>query len=370
MNSQSAREPPRVEWSRSPGSWLEGWGGCSRSKNNIAPSDQALHETPEWVNPAGYVQYHPYPAFTLQCPSRLANSKPMGRGVRFPPAAPGPGHRVRHVPSLAGAVEAFFANRDLAFATCRTYRQALDPLVEALGGDRPVTDLDTRLVAALFADRCSGCAPATWNTRRVAVQAFASWCGDQWPLTCDLLAGVPPRRRRSDNTRAIPFEDLEELWRRRTVLLREKALWRMLYETVARASEVLALDVEDLDRRRRRARIRSKGGSVDMIVWAAPTARLLGRYLTDRTTGPLFLTRWKSRTAPPRRDLYGPTGQARLSYRTTAAEFRKHSGDWTLHQLRHSSLTHLAEAGASAVMLQAKSRHRDLRTLSVSHGPG
>ena len=143
----------------------------------------------------------------------------------------------------------------------------------------------------------------------------------------------------------------------------------MLYETAARTSEVLALDVGDLDRARRRARIRSKGGSVDMVVWAAPTARLLGRYLADRSGGPLFLTRWRTRTASARRDLYEPTGQARLSYRTAAAEFRKHSG-WTLHQLRHSSLTHLAEAGASAVMLQAKSRHRDLRTLSVYTRPG
>ncbi|MCY4371793.1 MAG: tyrosine-type recombinase/integrase [bacterium] len=103
---------------------------------------------------------------------------------------------------------------------------------------------------------------------------------------------------------------------------------------------------------------------------AAPTARLLGRYLTNRTHGPVFLTRWRTRTAPARRDLYEATGQARLSYRTAATEFRKHSGGWTLHQLRHSSLTHLAEAGASAVMLQAKSRHRDLRTLSVYTRPG
>ena len=275
-----------------------------------------------------------------------------------------------HVPSLAGAVEAFFAGRDLAAATCRTYRQALGPLVETVGGDRPVTDLDADQVEAVFAERWGGCAPATWNTRRVAVQAFASWCGERWPLAGDLLAEVAPRRRSADNTRAIPLGDLEELWRRRDVPLREKTLWRMLYETAARASEVLALDVEDLDRARRRARIRSKGGSVDMVVWAAPTARLLGRYLTDRTHGPLFLTRWRTRTAPPRRDVYAPTGQARLSYRTAAAEFRKHSGGWTLHQLRHSSLTHLAEAGASAVMLQAKSRHRDLRTLSVYTRPG
>ena len=56
--------------------------------------------------------------------------------------------------------------------------------------------------------------------------------------------------------------------------------------------------------------------------------------------------------------------------RTAAALFGRHSGGWTLHQLRHSSLTHLAEGGASAVMLQAKSRHRDLRTLGVYTRPG
>ena len=274
------------------------------------------------------------------------------------------------MPSLSGAVEAFFAGRDLAAETRRTYRKALDPLVEALDGARAVTDLDADHVAAVFTERWDGCAPATWNTRRVAVQSFASWCGERWPLAENLLLGVPARRRAADNTRAIPLEDLEELWRRRTVPLREKTLWRMLYETAARASEVLALDVEDLDRARRRARIRSKGGSTDMVVWAAPTARLLGRYLAGRDVGPLFLTRWRSRTAPASRDVYAPTGQARLSYRTAAAEFRRHSGGWTLHQLRHSSLTHLAEAGASAPMLQAKSRHRDLRTLSVYARPG
>ena len=197
-------------------------------------------------------------------------------------------HPVCHVLSVGWAVEAFFAGRDLASGTCRTYRQALGPLVEAVGAGCPVTSLDADRAAAVFAELWADRAAATWNTRRVAVQAFASWCGDRWPLAENLLAAVEPRRRRTDNTRAVPLGDLEELWRRRDVPLREKLLWRMLYETAARASEVLALDVGDLDRARRRARIRSKGGSVDMVVWAAPTARLLGRYLADRSGGPLF----------------------------------------------------------------------------------
>ena len=251
--------------------------------------------------------------------------EPVGRVVRFPPAppAPGSGHPVRHVPSLSGAVEAFFSGRDLAPATCRTYRQALGPLVEAVGGDRPVTDLDPRLVAAVFAQRWDGCAPATWNTRRVAVQAFASWCDERWPLVVDPLAEVAPHCRRADNTRAIPYQDLEELWRRRTVpLAGEDAVADAVRNRRSHVRESSLLTWKTSIGPAERARIRSKGGSVDLIVWAAPTARLLGRYLAGRRGGPLFLTRWRTRTTPPVRDLYAPTGQARLSYRTAAAELQ------------------------------------------------
>ena len=111
------------------------------------------------------------------------------------------------------------------------------------------------------------------------MRAFVSWCADRWPLGADPLAGVGPRRQHTDHTRAVPYRDLDELWRRRSVPLREKTLWRMLYETAARASEVRALDVEDLDRPQRRARVVSKGGNTDLVYWADTTARLLGRYL-------------------------------------------------------------------------------------------
>jgi integrase/recombinase XerD len=43
---------------------------------------------------------------------------------------------------------------------------------------------------------------------------------------------------------------------------------------------------------------------------------------------------------------------------------KKHSGGVTLHQPRHSSLSHDAEAGTGAPMLMAKSGHRDIRSLA------
>jgi integrase len=59
--------------------------------------------------------------------------------------------------------------------------------------------------------------------------------------------------RYSDTTRALPQASIERLLSRRDIPLRGKTLWRMLYETAARASEILALNVEDLDLERRRA---------------------------------------------------------------------------------------------------------------------
>lgn len=113
-----------------------------------------------------------------------------------------------------------------------------------------------------------------------------------------------------------------------------------------------------------------KGGHREMIFWASGTARLLARYNRGRRRGPVFVTLHQPNVIPAARDRCPDTGRGRLSYERACTAFREASGGWTLHQLRHSSLTHLGEAGASAMLLQAKSRHRDLRTLARYTKPG
>jgi integrase/recombinase XerD len=154
------------------------------------------------------------------------------------------------------------------------------------------------------------------------------------------------------------------------VPLREKTLWRLLYETAARASEILALNVEDLDVANKRARIRSKGGDLELVHFQSGSARLLPRLLAGRRHGPVFLTERAAPPGTPSLDICPVTGHARLSYRRAAALFAERTGGWTLHQLRHSAITHLAEAGESTVLLMAKSRHRSLRTLQRYARPG
>jgi integrase/recombinase XerD len=75
---------------------------------------------------------------------------------------------------------------------------------------------------------------------------------------------------------------------------------------------------------------------------------------------------------PPNRtvDRCPETGRARLSYRRAEALFLKASRGRTLHQLRHSALTHLAEQNTSLPLLMAKSRHASLRSLQRYARPG
>ncbi|MDQ2897762.1 MAG: site-specific integrase [Actinomycetota bacterium] len=154
--------------------------------------------------------------------------------------------------------------------------------------------------------------------------------------------------------------------------MREKALWRLLYETAARAQEVLSLNVEDVDLENKRARVRSKGGDIDWLHLQPGSARLLPRLIAGRAAGPLFLA--ERRPAPARApaavDLCPSTGRVRLSYRRAEELFCAASGGWTLHQLRHSAITHLAEADVGLALLMAKSRHTSLRSLQRYVRPG
>jgi integrase len=140
---------------------------------------------------------------------------------------------------------------------------------------------------------------------------------------------------------------IDRICTRRDIPLRERLLWRMLYETASRATAVLELNVEDCDFDNRRATVTVKGGATVWIVWSRGTALLLPRYLRGRESGPLFCSERRPgparRTATPSRDRCPETGRMRLGY-DRARTLIKHYTGLHLHQLRHSAATHLGEA--------------------------
>jgi integrase len=258
-----------------------------------------------------------------------------------------------YVATLSGAEQA---------STRRTYGRVLCWIVTEFGSEAS-PDIDAERFAGWFGARWGDRAPSTWNVSLDAIRSAAAYWQRQGWIAADPSRMLKRRKPRPDRARALSHAEVEQLLTREDIGIRERVLWRMLYETAARSAELLALNVEDLDLPNRRAKVRRKGGAIDVIVWQTGTARLLPRLLKGRKSGPLFVTERKARVQLPAADL-DEHGHARLSYQQAEALFSGASGGATLHQLRHSALTHDAELGTGTPMLMARSGHTSVRSLA------
>lgn len=141
--------------------------------------------------------------------------------------------------------------------------------------------------------------------------------------------------------------------------LRDRAIFELFYATGIRLSELVGINVEDLDFPRRSLRVIGKGQKERVVFFNQVASLALSEYLqaTERkvTTGPLFLNR------------YG----ARISQRGVEKMFTqvlnlsglaKHASP---HTLRHSFATHLLEGGSDLVTIKELLGHESLQTTQV-----
>lgn len=264
--------------------------------------------------------------------------------------------------------------------TVRNYGIGVGKTAERLGEARPLASVADDEIGEALELLWGTAAVNTWNSRRAGVLSWLGWCrergyeGPMVPAWAKRLA-VPDSKTPARSKMAI-----DRLIARREVHLREKTLWRMLYETAGRADEILGVNIEELDFAGRRCPVKAKGARAkaprrgqaredsvrETVYWGAGTARLLPRLLKGRIRGPVFVTHRRpgpGKVVSPR-DVCPDTGLARLSYGQARALLDEHTAvrgpgtGWDLHEYRHSALTHLGEQGASLLMLMAKSRHK------------
>lgn len=141
---------------------------------------------------------------------------------------------------------------------------------------------------------------------------------------------------------------------------RDRAVLRLLADCALRRSEVVGLDVADIDLRTGTAAVLGKGRSArEPMTLPTRTREALGSYLETHPTGegPLFP---------------GDGATGRLTGRTVARIVGRAAiaGDLERrvrpHGVRHAAITHALDVTGGDVRRVAKfSRHRDLRTLTV-----
>ncbi|MEU6325404.1 hypothetical protein [Streptomyces sp. NPDC047009] len=96
----------------------------------------------------------------------------------------------------------------------------------------------------------------------VVRKAIGWWLRQGW-IGADPTLGIERRPSPPDRTKALSLVQVAAVWRLNDVSLRDRTPWRLLYESAARAEEVLCLNMENLFTADKRGRIKAKGGATE-----------------------------------------------------------------------------------------------------------
>ncbi len=241
----------------------------------------------------------------------------------------------------------------------------------------------------LAAVRGAGAARTTIARRAAAARTFTGWAAQEGLLPGDvgeLLASPRPHRTlppvlgpdeaaalidRAGSPRPAPDPAAGDAADAPSapdpiaaaVALRDAAILELLYATGARVAELVALDLDDLDRRRRVVRLFGKGAKERTVPFGLPADDAIAAWLERGRpalrgdgSGPALLLGARGRRIDPRTI-------RRMVHDAVATV--PGAPDIGPHGLRHTAATHLLEGGADLRAVQELLGHASLATTQL-----
>jgi integrase/recombinase XerC len=264
--------------------------------------------------------------------------------------------------------------RRLSPATVRAYRSDLADL-ESTVGDVAVESVDLEhLREWLWQATKRGDARSTIARRTAAARGFFAWSVESGILAGDpSLRLVAPKRGRTlphVATADAVGDLLDELGRRAALgdpmALRDHAVLELLYGAGLRVSELCGLDTDDIEHRRRTARVTGKGSKERIVPFGGPAADAIDAYLKHGR--PVLLER-RDDGVGERAVFLGARGRrlgARAAYDVVSRNLGPVVGSTVgPHALRHSTATHLLDGGADLRTVQELLGHASLATTQI-----
>jgi integrase/recombinase XerC len=282
---------------------------------------------------------------------------------------------------LAVAVDAFLAHarhaRGLSEQTVRAYANDLEQLV-AFGAARGIEllpDVGLELLRDWLWDADHrGLARSTIARRSSSVRAFTRWASEAGRIPNDPGARLRAPKGASHLPRVVSADQvrtmLDGLAARAATddpgALRDVAVVELLYAAAIRVSELVGIDVLDLDRSRLTVRVLGKGGRERVVPFGVPARDALEAWLSRGR--PVIAARTD---APDSGALFLGDRGARLgvrgAYRIVARLLQGLPGEGPSgpHTFRHTAATHLLDGGADLRAVQELLGHASLGTTQI-----
>ena len=261
------------------------------------------------------------------------------------------------------------AERGFSAHTVRSYSADLADLERftSTRGIRTTDAIDLEVLRDWLWDGSkAGLAKSTLARRSAAVRSFSSWLSRTGVASTD--AGTRLRAPKADHhlPRVLTrpqidgmFEGLSERASGgEAIATRDLAIVELLYASALRVSEIVGLDLDDVDLGRLTVRVTGKGSKERVVPFGAPAKRAIVDYEHHRH---------ELVTEPTPAVFLGARGKrigTRTVYQLIAGLLAgvPGSGPAGPHTLRHTAATHLLDGGADLRSVQEMLGHASLGT--------
>lgn len=271
-------------------------------------------------------------------------------------------------------------NRNVSAHTLRAYRTDLDLWLTWLAENRGVRPSQLDLAAFdsdgvrgfLGALHDRGNSRASTARRLAALRGFARYLLREEMIEGDPTAAVGAPRKEKTLPAHLSAPDMDRLLEAPDASTvagrRDAAILELFYASGLRLSELVGLDLEDVNLAGRVVRVMGKGAKERLVPFNQATARALRAMMADHASLPAGPRQASARHRRLRHPLFLNLRGGRLTTRSVDRIVRRYVGEAGIpggispHALRHTFATHLLQAGADLRAIQELLGHAQLST--------
>ena len=271
--------------------------------------------------------------------------------------------------TLERFLDAAWAERGLSENTLRSYRYDLLGLDEFLQtrGRRLIAARREELLAFLALQVQSGRSPRSLSRYLSGIRQFYRWALREGLIAEDPSALIESPKLGRGLPKALSEGQVEALLAapdtEKALGLRGRAMLELMYATGLRVSELVGLELANLNLNQGVIRVTGKGGKERLVPLGEVAADWLQRYLGSARPDLL--------KGAPCSLLFVTNRKAGMTRQAFWHAIRKHAGQAGIaqevspHMLRHSFATHLLNHGADLRVVQLLLGHSDLSTTQI-----